>query len=109
MAYEVASDLRHTRYLRNAPDIMTWANLGPGSKRGINRVLGEPLGASVSDQLAQEVFLSLLEYLQSNWPNDWPALEMREVEHSLCEFDKYMRVKLGQGRPRAKYPGTGDT
>jgi ppGpp synthetase/RelA/SpoT-type nucleotidyltranferase len=29
--------------------------------------------------------------------------EMREVEHSLCEFDKYERTRLGQGRPRSKY------
>jgi hypothetical protein len=28
---------------------------------------------------------------------------MREIEHSLCEFDKYMRVKRGEGRPRSKY------
>lgn len=30
----------------------------------------------------------------------WPAWEMREVEHTLCEFDKYERTRLGQGRPR---------
>mgnify|MGYP005994584353 CR=1 FL=1 len=30
-------------------------------------------------------------------------LEMRDIEHCLCEFDKYERVRLGQGRPRAKY------
>jgi hypothetical protein len=30
-------------------------------------------------------------------------LEMRDCEHSLCEFDKYMRVKLGEGRPRQKF------
>ena len=30
----------------------------------------------------------------------WPAWEMREVEHTLCEFDKYERVRLGEGRPR---------
>jgi hypothetical protein len=40
MAYEVVTDLRHTRYLRNATDIMTWANAGPGAKRGLNRLLG---------------------------------------------------------------------
>jgi hypothetical protein len=35
---------------------------------------------------------------------DWmPALEMREVEHSLCEMDKYERAFSGEGRPRAKF------
>ena len=32
MAYEVVTDLRWTRYLRDAPDVMTWAHAGPGAK-----------------------------------------------------------------------------
>ena len=28
---------------------------------------------------------------------------MRCIEHSLCEWDKYERVRLGQGKPRSKY------
>jgi hypothetical protein len=28
---------------------------------------------------------------------------MRDIEHSLCEFDKYERVRLGQGKPRSLY------
>ena len=31
------------------------------------------------------------------------GLEMRDIEHCLCEYDKYERVRLGEGRPRAKY------
>jgi hypothetical protein len=41
--YEVACDLRYTRYLRDAPDAMTWTSPGPGSMRGMNRLLGRPL------------------------------------------------------------------
>jgi hypothetical protein len=33
----------------------------------------------------------------------WPIWEMREVEHTLCEFDKYMRVVNGEGFPRGRY------
>ncbi len=29
--------------------------------------------------------------------------EMREVEHTLCEFDKHERARLGQGRPRGVF------
>jgi hypothetical protein len=28
---------------------------------------------------------------------------MQDWQNVMCEFDKYMRVKLGQGRPRAGY------
>lgn len=34
---------------------------------------------------------------------EWP-FEMREIEHSLCEYDKYCRVKFKEGkRPRSLY------
>ena len=33
-----------------------------------------------------------------------PKLEMRDIEHSLCEFDKYERVRNGEGAPRGRYP-----
>ena len=36
-----------------------------------------------------------------------PVLELRDIEHSLCEFDKYERVRLGQGQPRSKYTWEG--
>ena len=46
MAYEVVTDLRHTYLLRDANDIMTWANAGPGAMRGLNRLTGRELGYS---------------------------------------------------------------
>ena len=30
-------------------------------------------------------------------------VDMRCIEHSLCEWDKYERVRLDQGRPRSKF------
>ena len=30
-------------------------------------------------------------------------VDMRTIEHSLCEWDKYERVRLGQGTPRSRY------
>jgi hypothetical protein len=37
-----------------------------------------------------------------------PPLEMRDVEHSLCEVDKYLRVRDDGGSTRASYvPGRG--
>lgn len=103
LSYEVATDLRHTRYLRHAPDINTWANAGPGALRGLNRVHGRPLKAPSSDVQALEEMRWLLRELQQQWPPSWQALELRDIEHSLCEFDKYERTRLGQGRPRSTY------
>lgn len=106
MAYEVVTDLRHTRYLRDAPDIMTWANAGPGAIRGLNRLHGRPLNEQPrKDQTNEEMRRYMIELNRTPalWPASWPRLEMRDVEHTLCEFDKYERVRLGEGKMRSKY------
>lgn len=110
MAYEVVTDLRHTYLLENAPDIQTWANPGPGAARGLCRLLELPLGSldrnkekdrfQMIDLMQQLLHLSRSE---DNWPSDWGQWELREVEHTLCEFDKYERVRLNEGRPRQRY------
>ena len=111
MAYEVVTDMRHTRYLKNARDTMTWANAGPGAHRGLNRIHNRSLDKCAPDELVCLEMQQLLTTSQceQNWPADWPAWELREVEHTLCEFDKYERVRLGQGRPRSLYrPSKGE-
>lgn len=112
MAYEVVTDLRHTRYLRNAADIMTWANAGPGAIRGLNRLHGRPLNTQPPvTQTCEEMRQAMLRMNEEQelWPSQpgaqpaWPQLEMRDVEHSLCEWDKYERVRLNEGKMRTKY------
>ena len=104
MAYEVASDLRYTRYLETAPDNLTWAHAGPGAKRGLNRLLGRDAKARpyLNDADALGAMRTLLSQISIVWPYQ-PALEMREIEHSLCEFDKYERARNGEGRPRSYF------
>lgn len=114
MAYEVVTDLRHTPILSDAKDINTWANPGPGATRGVCRILGVSLDAlqrtrpdDVEDMM--HLMREILAYSKNPdfWPKNWPQWEMREVEHTLCEFDKYERVRLGEGRPKQLYDGIG--
>lgn len=114
MAYEVVTDLRHTRYLREAPDIMLWANAGPGAIRGLNRLHGRPLKthppAAQTNAEMQELLhilnqLDRFEFTKTFGPIGIQRFEMRDVEHSLCEGDKYLRVKSGDGKMRSKYNG----
>lgn len=110
MAYEVVTDLRHTYLLENATDIMTWANPGPGCVRGLYRVAAEPIktkGNASSPPLPKdylERMQKLLELANTRLA-DLPKFEMREIEHSLCEYDKYERMRLGDGRAKRKYQG----
>jgi hypothetical protein len=107
-SYEIVTDLRHTALLECAPDIMTWASPGPGARRGLNRVWGRDFrDHSQSREQMIEDMRALLSLAKRGemWPRDWPTWEMREVEHTLCEFDKYERMRLGQGRMKGKYDG----
>jgi hypothetical protein len=109
MAYEVVTDLRYTKYLEDADDIMTWANAGPGAKRGLNRIHGRPLEQTIKPNQLTSEMLELLDLASTYAGSFLPTLEMREIEHCLCEYDKYERVRLGEGRPRAKFKYTGET
>lgn len=109
MAYEVVTDLYNTPLLDRAPDIMTWANPGPGAARGLCRLLDAPLDdlnrGSLKDRayMMQQMrdLLAASQYSE-NWPKDWKPWDMRTVEHTLCEFDKYERVSQG-GRLKRRY------
>jgi hypothetical protein len=108
LAYEIVSDLRHTKYLHSAPDIMTWANAGPGALRGLTRLWGyqpktrQISGYSFPKKKALEAMQMILKKSDtddfhgplSEGMDPW---EMRDVEHWLCEYDKYRRIQLGQG------------
>lgn len=105
MAYEVVTDLMYTPVLRGAVDRYTWANAGPGAKRGLNRLTEQPLKKSWSDERANAAMRQLLdlapEYLEPHVP--LAAVDMRTIEHSLCEFDKWSRATNGEGRPRSLF------
>jgi len=99
MAYEVVSDLRWTSVLNDAHDVLAWANPGPGCARGLNWVHRRDSSPS-RDRMIAEMRRLLAEAPERTGLLN---LEMREIEHSLCEFDKYMRTVKGQGRPRSTF------
>jgi len=101
IAYEVITDLRHTKFFWDATDIDDWCSFGPGAHRGLNRILtGTPSTKKPPNALRN--MRKLRNIVNKRLPKSMPQFEMREVEHSLCEFDKYMRVKQG-GRPKRWY------
>ena len=103
MAYEVVTDLRHTYLGRDAKDILTWANPGPGARRGLNRIHGRDLNKTIKYNQCVSEMRELLEASPEYVHGQMPDLEMREIEHTLCEFDKYERVRNLEGRPRSRY------
>ena len=104
LAAQVVADLKYTRYLKNAPDWWDWAVLGPGSRRGLNRVFGrESIDAAVSAGEAVDQLSLIRDYLGAY--TDLPRLCLQDTQNVCCEFDKYERTRLGEGRPRLKFRG----
>ena len=106
MAYEVVTDLRHTYLLRDATDILTWANAGPGAMRGLNRLAGRDLDFCRRTHPWNDEMRNLWEISRERLnPNliDLSQFEMREIEGGLCEFDKYSRILNEEGRTRSIY------
>lgn len=113
MAYEIVCDLRHTAILEHATDKLLWSNPGPGAIRGLYRLLGREI-KNKSNAACPPVpkdwemqTRRLLALLRERFPA-MPPFEMREVEMSLCEYDKFVRLLLGEGKSKRTYPGACD-
>ncbi len=104
MSYEIACDLRYTYLLEDASDVDTWCNPGPGAKRGLNRLLGQPIGSGIPQEVWDKQTKRLLAKLRRKYPK-MPRFEMREIEHSLCEYDKYDRMLFNEGHAKRRYDG----
>lgn len=110
-AYEIVTDLRWCiGALTDAVDILTWANVGPGAARGLRR-LEMPETVKSMRNLWELARLNLGDHVTEHIPHEsnphclpaWPPFEMREIEHSLCELDKYERIRTGASKHMEKY------
>lgn len=103
MSWQLVLEFREVRYLRNAPDRDTWAAVGPGSRRGLNRLHGRPVRYGLSQDQALEEMRELVT-VSPEFLAPWvPPITVSDCQHELCETDKWLRVKGGEGRPRSRY------
>ena len=103
LAYEIVTDLRHTHILEHSVDIDTWASPGPGAARGTSWLHFDcrdrvGYGSRKGKELAMKTMRDIVQLSRNDllWP--WPERpwEMREAEHTLCEYDKIRRAREGQ-------------
>lgn len=116
MAGQVVADTKFTALLEKAPDFWTWATPGPGSMRGLNRVCGYSIERSWQDGAVNHWHPTLFGLLtgclaskvgidQLTREAEMPRISAQDLQNCLCEFDKYERARLGEGRPKQRYPG----
>ena len=106
MAAQVVADIKFVSPLLAAEDWYSWAAPGPGSRRGLNRLLKKPLNYHMPD----DVWLNHVNGLRSQLmklirkdkrlDETMPDLDAQNVQNICCEYFKYCR-----GYSRSKYPG----
>lgn len=103
MAAQVIADLKHTYLLEDATDWWTWCSPGPGSKRGMNRVLGRDPKTPISKPRWVQTIEELREEIYKSWGAE---LDAQCIQSCLCEISKYESVLWGEGRSKRTYPGS---
>jgi hypothetical protein len=103
LAAQLVADLKYTPALVAANDWATFAASGPGSRRGMNRVMQRDLKAPGREADWRAAMDKLRPALLKKLPRSLKNLHAQDIQNCLCEFDKYERARLGEGRPKQKY------
>lgn len=104
MAGQIAGDWTYTSLLGRAPDLNTFAPMGPGSVRGFNRMMGNE---KINKRPPEDLWLQKLgewraQVIEALGP-EYADLTALDIQNTLCETDKLLRVRNEEGRPRANY------
>ena len=93
LAAQVLADLKPAAF-KDAADYATYARSGPGSRRGLNRILGRPIDTSWTEAAWHRALMQLLAEINPHLIAAGLApLDAQGAQHWLCEFDKWERVR----------------
>ncbi|CAE7405833.1 unnamed protein product [Symbiodinium natans] len=126
LAKELVQDLLHTplfetwnsqqsKWVCGCTDLNSWCAVGPGARRGLNRLHGRRVNwnAYCDDaEIAQQFFVELCAVFRERdkyWHGNLEGspvfeLELHDVQFQLCELDKYERERKQPGHVRAYQP-----
>ena len=106
MAGQIVADLRWAVSCEWS-DRLTWAPMGPGSKRGLNRLLGRDKNTPIKQLEFEAELAKVIDLCRGVLSTICGRLEAIDHQNCLCEFDKYERTLHGEGRPKRNYDGGG--
>jgi len=129
LGYEIWTDLTYFNFFKQGWSDNDFVNLGPGAIWGLALMSGlekpqkelregyKGLGVELTKWLrdTQEYWFNKLYeegLIEPKWEeiaykeafSNTPYLSLRNIEHSLCEFRKYWRLKQGKGKKRKFTP-----
>lgn len=105
MAAQVLADIKYMEPRRWA-DFHTFAASGPGSLRGIKRVMELDIKTPMRESRFRENLATLRKKVNDCLAEKYgweEHLTAQDLQNCLCEFDKYERARLGEGRPKQVY------
>jgi hypothetical protein len=107
MAGQIIADVKYSEPLKGAPDWWTFASSGPGSRTGLNRVLGRKADAPWSEpDWCREVGRLASVIAPGLKMLGLGRLHNQDLQNCLCEFARYEKLRLGEGTGR-RYFGKG--
>lgn len=105
MAAQVVADMKYAAPLDKAEDWWTFAASGPGSRRGLNAVMGVDSEATWRRGAWEEALGNLARAVKHPLAKVGIALHNQDLQNCLCEYFKWYKVRDG-GRPKQLYfPG----
>lgn len=102
MAAQVIADLKYADPQRWI-DFNDFVASGPGSRRGLNRVMGALVNSPWKEPDFRVCLRRLQEATNQALKGVMLPITAQDIQNCLCEFDKYERVRLGEGKPKQKY------
>lgn len=89
---QVIADLKYTPAFLNAPDWHTFVHSGPGSRAGLNIILGRQPTSPWNEKEWVKNILELREKLAPRFiEQGWEIPHAQDVQSGLCELSKYVR------------------
>jgi hypothetical protein len=103
-AGQIIADLEQVEPLSLAEDFWTFAEMGLGSARGLNRVLGQPVEQKWSRARWLGELLKLSEEAAPYFDAaGMPRIHARNAQNCCCEFDKWERIRERGGKLIHRY------
>jgi len=104
LAAQIVADVKIVEPLKSATDWWDFAASGPGSKRGLNRLLRRPVEAPWREEDWRAELAKLREEITPELKAaGLHPLSAQNVQNCLCEYSKYEKARLGEGHPKRKY------
>jgi alpha-glutamyl/putrescinyl thymine pyrophosphorylase clade 1 len=109
MAGQIVASAKYAGALRSAPDWSTFVISGPGSKKGLARVMERPANYSWPNEVSWRTAFRRFESALRPWLQEVGLgdLHAQDLQNCLCETDKLWRTMTGEGKPKRRYTAEG--